>query len=407
MLVVMKRPKYFYGYNIVASSFFIQALGIGTMMTFGVFFKPILSEFGWSRATLSAAQSIMAIFAGFFSIIVGRLNDRFGPRILIMLTGCAGLGLILMSGLSSIWQLYFFYSFFVGIGVSAVDIIPLSTLMRWFVRRRGIMTGITKMGTGLGQFAIPLLANMFILEYGWQSSYLIIGISMLILLITSGLPLRREPGSMGFLPDGDEESPSINPASSQTGFYLRAALRTRQFWTLCLAYLITMFCLFIVTVHIIPHATDIGLSSTAATGVLSTIGATSILGRFLTGIAIDRTGNRLTMVLCYILLISSFLWLQVATEHWMFFLFAVVYAFAHGGLYTTISPVVAEYFGLRAHGSLFGILFFCSTLGGAIGPVVAGHIFDTTESYSLAFWACTAAATAALALVLSLRKIKT
>jgi MFS family permease len=349
----------------------------------------------------------MAIFAGFFSIIVGRLNDRFGPRILIMLTGCAGLGLILMSELSSIWQLYLFYSFFLGIGVSAVDIIPLSTLMRWFVRRRGIMTGITKMGTGLGQFAIPLLANMFILEYGWQSSYLIIGISMLILLIASGLPLRREPGSMGLLPDGDEESQSINPAFSQTGFSLRVALRTRQFWTLCLAYLITMFCLFIVTVHIIPHATDIGLSPTAATGVLSTIGATSILGRFLTGIAIDRTGNRLTMVLCYILLISSFLWLQVATEQWMFFLFAVVYAFAHGGLYTTISPVVAEYFGLRAHGSLFGILFFCSTLGGAIGPVVAGHIFDTTESYSLAFWACTAAATAALALILSLRKIKT
>jgi len=406
MFIIMKTPKYFYGYNIVASSFLIQALGIGTMMTFGVFFKPVLSEFGWSRATLSAAQSIMAVFAGFFSIIIGRLNDNFGPRILIMLTGCAGLGLILMSGLGSTWQLYLFYSFFVGIGVSAVDIIPLSTLMRWFVKRRGIMTGITKMGTGLGQFAVPLLANMFILEYGWRSSYLILGISMLILLITSGLPLRREPGSMGLMPDGNEEAKSMNPTSSQTGFPLQEALRTRQFWTLCLAYLVTMFCLFSVTVHIVPHATDIGLSSTAATGILSTIGATSILGRFLTGIAIDRTGTRLTMMLCYILLISSFLWLQVTTEQWMFFLFAVVYSFAHGGLYTTISPVVAEYFGLRAHGGLFGILFFCSTLGGAIGPVVSGYIFDTTESYSLAFWACTAASAVALALIVSLRKIK-
>ena len=116
--------------------------------------------------------------------------------------------------------------------------------------------------------------------------------------------------------------------------------------TLCLAYLITMFFLFIVIVHIVPHATDIGISSTVATGILSTIGVTSILGRFLTGIAIDRTGNRLTMMFCYILLILSFLWLQIATEQWMFFLFAVVYTFTHGGLYTTISPVVAEYFGL-------------------------------------------------------------
>ncbi|MFC1947796.1 MFS transporter [Chloroflexota bacterium] len=403
----MKRPKYFYGYNIVASSFFIQALGIGTMMTFGVFFKPILSEFGWSRASLSSAQSVMAIVAGFFSIIIGRLNDKFGPRILIMLSGCAGLGLILMSELDSIWQLYLFYSVFVGIGVSAVDIIPLSTLMRWFIRRRGIMTGITKMGTGLGQFAIPLLANMFILEYDWRSSYLIIGISVLILLIISGLPLRREPESMGLLPDGDEESQSMDPVDSESGLNLQKALRTRQFWTLCLAYLTTMFCLFSVTVHIVPHATDIGLSSTAATGILSAIGATSIFGRFLTGIVIDRIGNKRTMVLCYILLIATFLWLQVATELWMFVLFAVVYAFAHGGLYTTISPVVAEYFGLAAHGSIFGIVFFFSTLGGAIGPVVAGQIFDITGSYSSAFWACTAAATAALALVLSLRRIKT
>ncbi len=375
------------------------------MMTFGVFFKPILSDFGWSRATLSGAQSVMAIFAGIFSIIVGRLNDKFGPRVLIMLTSCVGLGLLLMSELGSVWQLYFFYSFFVGIGVSAVDIIPLSTLMRWFVRRRGIMTGITKMGTGLGQFAVPLLANMFILEYGWRSSYLILGISMLILLTGSGLPLRCEPSSMGLIPDGDEKAISMNSTSSQTGLSLQEALRTRQFWTLCLAYLITMFCLFTVTVHIVPHATDIGISSTVATGILSTIGATSILGRFLTGIAIDRIGNKLTMMLCYILLISSFLWLQVATEQWMFFLFAVVYSFAHGGLYTTISPVIAEYFGLHAHGSLFGILFFCSTLGAAIGPVVAGHIFDITESYSLAFWACTAAATTAFALILSLRRI--
>lgn len=402
----MKRPKYFYGYNIVASSFFIQALGIGTMLTFGVFFKPILTEFGWSRANLSAAQSIAAIVSGFSSIIIGRLNDRIGPRVLILLTGFTGLGLILLSGLDSIWQMYLFYSVFVGIGLSAVDIIPLSTLMRWFVRRRGIMTGITKMGTGLGQFLIPLLANMFILDYGWRDSYLIIGVSVLVLLIISGLPLRRGPESMGLLPDGDDEGRSLTQTDSQSGLTLQKALRTRQLWTLCLAYMTTMFCLFIVTVHIVPHVTDIGLSSTAATGILSAIGATSIAGRFLTGMAIDRFGNRRTMILCYILLIASFLWLQVATDLWMFILFAVVYAFAHGGLYTTISPVVAEYFGLRTHGILFGIVFFSSTLGGAIGPVVAGHIFDTTASYSPAFWICTAAAGAALVLILSLRKIK-
>jgi len=402
----VKRPKYFYGYNIVASSFGIQAIGIGTIQTFGVFFKPILADFGWSRATLSGAQSIALIIVGFFSILVGRLNDKFGPRVLITLAGFLGLGCIFMSRLNSIWQLYLFYSVFVGIGLSAIDIVPLSTLMRWFVRRRGMMTGIVKMGTGVGQFVMPLVASIFITRYGWQTSYIIIGISVIVLLISIGQPLRRDPASMGLLPDGDEESQATSSKSTEAGFYLHEALRTRQFWTICLTYLATMFCLLTVIVHIVPHVTDIGLSSTAAAGILSAIGGISVVGRFLTGMAIDRIGNKLAMIICFIFLISALLWLQQARELWMFFLFTVVYAFAHGGLYTTISPIVVEYFGLRSHGGLFGIVFFSSALGGAIGPVVAGHIFDITESYSIAFWTCTAVATTALGLVLSLRKTK-
>ncbi|MFC1953176.1 MFS transporter [Chloroflexota bacterium] len=400
----MKKPKYFYGYNIAASCFGIQAIGIGTFHTFGVFFKPILANFGWSRATLSGAQSFSLLITGFLSVLIGRLNDRFGPRVLITFAGFLGLGYIFMSGLSSIWQLYLFYSIFVGIGVSAIDIVPLSTLMRWFVRRRGMMTGIVKMGTGLGQFIMPLVASMFIVRYGWQASYTIIGISVIVLLISIGQPLRRDPASKGLLPDGDEGNQTTNSKPAETGLYLHEALRTKQFWTICLVYLSAMFCLLIIIVHIVPHATDIGLSPTAAAGILSVIGGVSIVGRFFTGIAIDRIGSKLTLVICFIFLISALLWLQLARELWMFFLFTVVYAFAHGGLFTAISPIVAEYFGLLSHGSLFGIVFLSSMLGGALGPVVAGHIFDITESYSLAFWTCAVVATTALGLVLSLRK---
>ncbi|MGB2813753.1 MAG: MFS transporter, partial [Dehalococcoidales bacterium] len=168
----------------------------------------------------------------------------------------------------------------------------------------------------------------------------------------------------------------------------------------------TMFCLLIIMVHIVPHATDMGISSTAAAGVLAAIGGISMAGRFATGVAIDRIGNRLSMVICFILLILVLLWLQMARELWMFYLFAVVYGIAHGGLFTAISPIVAEYFGLRAHGALFGIVFFSSMVGGAIGPVLAGHIFDTTGSYTIAFWTCTAVGAFALLLILSLRQVR-
>ncbi len=403
----MRKPRYFYGYNIVASGFGIQAVGIGIFIAFGVFFKPLLNDFGWSRATLSGAQSMALLVAGCLGILVGRLNDRLGPRVVMTAAGFFfGLGLLLMSGLNNVWQLYLFYGVVVGIGLSSIDIVPLSTIARWFIRRRGIMTGIAKVGTGTGQFAIPLVASLLIVTYGWRHSYIIIGVAAMVLLIAIGQLLRRDPARQGLLPDGDKESQATGSGPAESGLYLNEALRTRQFWTVCFVYLATMFSLLIIMVHIVPHATDIGISSTVAAGILSAIGGISMTGRFVMGIAVDRIGNRLSMIICLILLILAFLWLQLARELWMLILFAVVYGFGHGGTFTVISPIVAEYFGLRSHGALFGIVFFSSMVGGAIGPVVAGYIYDTTESYSLAFWICAAVVAMALVLILSLRQIQ-
>jgi MFS family permease len=403
----MKRPTYFYGYNIVAAGFGIQAVGIGIYIAFGVFFKPLLTEFEWSRATLSGAQSLALLIAGILGIVIGRLSDRFGPRMVMSVAAFFfGLGLLLMSGLNHVWQLYLFYGVIFGLGLSAIDIIALSTTARWFVRRRGIMTGIVKVGTGAGQLVMPLVASLLIAGYGWRTSYVIIGAAAMVLLIFIGQLLRRNPAQMGLLPDGIKGLQSQNSKLAETGFYMREALRTRQFWTICFAFLATMFCLLVIMVHIVPHVTDLGISSTTAAGILSAIGGISMVGRFVTGVAIDRIGNRLSMIICLILLILALLWLQLAGELWMLYLFAVVYGFGHGGLLTVVSPIVAEYFGIRSHGALFGIVFFSTMVGGALGPVLAGYIFDTTGSYSLAFWICISVAALALVLVLTLRKTR-
>jgi MFS family permease len=384
-----QKGKYPYGSVIAAACFGIQGIGIGTYLSYGVLFNPLLDAFGWSRASISGASSMAFLLMGLLGIGVGRLNDRFGPRALMTVSGVfLGLGYLLMSRLESVWQLYLFFAIIFGIGLSTVDVISLSTIARWFIIKRGIVTGIVKVGTGAGQMTIPFLTSILIVHYGWRNSCVIIGVAVLIILVAIAQLLRRDPSQMGLLPDGDFSGSLERPVSDSEGFSLQEALRTRQFWTMCAAMLVTVYCLLTVMVHIVPYALEMNVSPTRAAGVLSTIGGVSMAGRFVSGLAIDRIGSKRVMIFCFILLIAMLLWLQIATEPWMLYFFAVFYGLAHGGFFTTLSPLVAEFFGIKSHGVLFGITMFCGTFGGALGPVIAGYVFDVTGRYAGAIWLC-------------------
>jgi MFS family permease len=124
---------------------------------------------------ISGAPSLAFLIMGAVGVLAGRLNDRIGPKILILVSGISlGMGYLLLSRLQVPWQLYLFYGVLVGIGLSTHDVITLSTVARWFVRRRGMMTGIVKVGTGAGQLLVPLAATALVTLYGWRNAYLII-----------------------------------------------------------------------------------------------------------------------------------------------------------------------------------------------------------------------------------------
>ncbi len=167
------------------------------------------------------------------------------------------------------------------------------------------------------------------------------------------------------------------------------------------------FCLLTIVVHIVPHARDLGLKPAIAAGVLSTIGGVSILGRIVMGTANDRIGGKRSLMACFIILLAGLVWLQISREAWMLFLFAAVYGFAHGGFFTLMSPTVAEFFGTGSHGVLFGIILFSGAIGGAIGPLLAGRIFDVTGSYQPLFLVLTGMAVIGLVLITLLRPLRT
>jgi MFS family permease len=161
----------------------------------------------------------------------------------------------------------------------------------------------------------------------------------------------------------------------------------------------------VVLLHIVPHARDSGIPPVLAAGVLSTIGGVSMLGRFASGLVIDRKGSKAVMGICFVLLLGDLAWLQFADRLWMFYLFGAVYGLAHGGFFTAISPLVAEWFGIHSHGTLFGIVVCFGTLGGAAGPLLAGRLFDLSGSYQSTFWILIALAIVAWVLLLSLRPV--
>ncbi len=128
-----------------------------------------------------------------------------------------------------------------------------------------------------------------------------------------------------------------------------------------------------------------------------------MLGRFVMGVAIDRIGGKRSLIICFSIFLCGFIWLQMARETWMLFLFAVIYGFAHGGFFTVVSPTLAELFGTGSHGLLFGIVLFSGTIGGAIGQLLAGYTFDVTGSYQMVFLVLSGLAGVGLVLISLLR----
>jgi MFS family permease len=384
-----QHNKLYYGYIIASSAFFLQMLGIGANITYGIFFNSFLMEFGWSRTTVSGASSLFYFVYGLLGILSGRLVDKIGPR--IVMTGCSifyGLGYLLMSQIQSVWQLYLYYGLIVAIGSNAVDVATLSTIARWFSRIRGTMTGIIKVGAGVGMLLLPLVTSWLISGYGWRTSYIVLGGTLFVAVVVAAQFLKRDPSEVGLLPDGDERGGINKFNPEEGGVSLQQAVHTRNFWMLAFICLSFGFCLQTVIIHSAPYAVDIGASPSTAAGILSIIGGVSIAGRVIMGGASDKIGNKRAYIICFSCFTIAFISVLAIHELWILYFFAVVYGFGHGGLWTLLSPAIAELFGMRSLGGIFGILNFVITSGGIIGPILAGYIFDITGSYQIVFSIC-------------------
>jgi MFS family permease len=223
----------------------------------------------------------------------------------------------------------------------------------------------------------------------------------MVIMVAASQFLKRDPQQVGQSPYGASVAEQTTPIAR--GLFLHEALRTRQFWLICGMYFVFLFCMIMVMVHVVIHAIDLGIAPASAANILAIYGVVSIASVNIMGMSGDRFGNRPTFAISFLLMAISFIWLLVANETWELYLFAVILGLAYGGIQVLFSPLVADLFGLKAHGVILGTAALVGSVGAALGPLLAGYMFDETGSYSLTFIICAALAIIAVVLTLLLR----
>jgi len=351
-------------------AFLANLVGYGLVYSYGVFLKPVSNEFGWSRSMTAGPFGFYAIFHTLLALLAGRLCDRFGPRLILAIGGfCLGLSMILMRNVTTIWDLYLFFGLFFSMGIAGEYIPVMSTVLRWFKVRRGLATGLTAAGMGTGSLVFAPLCAWLISSYGWRTAYTVLGILAWAIFIPIVKLIKQVP----------RESMELG---KHDGLSFCEAFRRRAFWALGFSWFFIALALWAMNIHIVPMATDRGVSMMTAGILGGVIGATSIIGRISSGFFSDKVGRKRILITEFTFQLIAVVWLLFSKEVWMLFLFAILFGLSSGGWAGVIAALPADYFGIKATGSILGFIFILVGMGVAIGPYLGGYIFDTTHSYN-------------------------
>lgn len=396
--------RIYYGWVVVAGAFGVLFVAYGTQYSFGVFFSALLDEFGWSRASLAGAFSLYAFAYCVFGFPAGRLTDLWGPRRVIAVGGCfLGAALMGMAFVGRLWQPYVLYGLVAALGMGTAYVPCNATVVKWFVRRRGLAVGLASSGASVGTLALPPLAQLLIGTIGWRAAYLVFGAGVLVVLNLIAWTMRRDPESLGLHPDdATGPAPSSAPAGGES-WPLRRAARTPVFWLLGAAFSATWIPVFIPLVHVVRFSRDLGFSPLVAASVISALGVGAVAGRLVMGPASDRLGRRTTVAIAMALQALAFAGFLAVRDLVSLYATAFVFGYSYGAISTLFTALVGDFFGREQAGTLVGVLFALAGSMGGWGPLIAGAVYDATASYAPAFALAAALNVAAMALLMLCR----
>lgn len=378
-------PRIFYGWFVVAAAFAVTFVGFGSAYTFSAFVEFLQNDFGASRGSISLVFSLAGFLYFGLGVVSGPLADRWGSRPLAVAgMVLVGVGLALASAARSLAEVYVAYGLGIGLGVGCSYVPALGAVQRWFARRRGFASGLAVSGIGVGTLVMPPLASSLIAALGWRGAYLVLGGLAAIVGAGMAILIESDPRKRGLGPDGDAPQPAAAPSMRPAaGASVREAVRSRPFAGLYAACLICSFGAFVPFVHLVPYATDHGITQSRAVLLLGAIGVGSTAGRFFLGGLADRIGRGLALSAMFAGMALAFVVWALSTGFWLLAAFASAYGVFYGGWVALLPAVVMDRFGGRNVSGIIGVLYTSVAFGTLIGPSAAGYVFDFSHSYAL------------------------
>jgi len=371
----------YYGWVVVGMCALANMVAFGFAYSYGVFFKPLAAELGCERSVIAGAFSVFAIVSNSAAFFAGTLLDKFGAKVIFGVAGFAlGLSMFAMSTASSLLEIYIYFGLIFSFGVAFSYVPAMATVSKWFQERRGTAIGLTAAGLGAGTlFFFPLNAWLISI-FGWRKSYVILGVVTWLIFIVIVTFIRKPPTR--------EDGESKDTPGSVEGLSLAEAFKTRTLCMLCLTWFFAAIALWAVMIHMVMMCTDRGMSLTLAASMGGIIGGTSIFGRIGSGFISDKLGRKTTCMLALIGQTVMLVWLIFSSEIWMFLVFAILFGLSSGGWTGVIPAFPADYFGIKATGSILGVVIIIVGVGIAVGPYAGGVIYDVTGSYNYMIIMC-------------------
>lgn len=394
------RLPIFYGWVIVAVTFVAMGIGVNARTAFSLLYPPILDEFHWDRGVTAGAFSFGFVISSILSPTIGRMMDRFGPRVVMEVgTFSMAAGFLLAPFTTQPWQLYLTLGVLVGGGSICLGYSGQSLFLpNWFVRTRGLAIGLAFSGVGLGSVTLLPWVQSMIIDAGWRDACRAMGLLLLVVLAPINLLLRKRPEDMGLRPDGDavplasaplRPSNVVDPVWAAVDWTVGRAVRTARFWWLALGYFCALYAWYAVQVHQTKYLQEVGFTANRSAWALGLVSLIGVVGQISLGHVSDRIGRELIWGISMLGFVICFLALIVLQHDpsivWLYLMVAAQGGLGYG-LTSVMGAMVAEIFQGRHFGGIFGTVMLSAMAGGAAGPWVTGVLHDALGDYALAFW---------------------